>query len=79
MLTVIISTLSSKAARNGGLGGTFQIHQERKWAKKKTKAFNSKKSEGQITLKGRKEGSIYQRKRDRRRREEGRKGGREKA
>ena len=41
--------------------------------------FNSKKSEGQITLKGRKEGSIYQRKRDRRRREEERKGGREKA
>ena len=39
--------------------------------------FNSKKSEGQITLKGRKEGSIYQRKRDRERRKEGRKGERE--
>ena len=41
--------------------------------------FNSKKSEGQITLKGRKEGSIYQRKRDRERRKEGRKGERENA
>ena len=41
--------------------------------------FNNKKSEGQITLKRRKEGSIYQRKRDRKRRNEGRKGEREKA
>ena len=44
----------------------------------KAKVFNSKKSEGHITLKGRKERSIYQRKRDRRRIDEGRKGGREK-
>ena len=41
--------------------------------------FDSKKSEGQITLKRRKEGSIYQRKRDRRRIKEERKGERENA